>query len=453
MFVFSSLPFVVKRSKSLSPPIASARAGSGGDPIPSTRTLKVRTYFIMNNPFENAHEQLRRAASVHEFPEDFLERLSHPDRELRISIPVKMDDKRLRIFEGYRVEHNNARGPYKGGIRYHKNTDINEVRALAFWMTLKCAVADIPMGGGKGGITVDPKALSKRELESLSRGWVRGMADVLGPKKDVPAPDVNTTPEIMGWMADEFEKISGDKTRATFTGKPIAQGGSEGRGPATGLGGFYVFDHLRKEYSLPEVCTVAIQGFGNVGSNAAEAFFSHRHKIIAASDSKNAIFKEDGIDIKELTAYKSKNGKLEGFPGSKTITNDELLLLPCDVLIPAALENQITEKNAGNVRAKSILELANGPVTPEADEILLGKNIPVVPDILANSGGVIVSTFEWEQNLKNEHWSESEVLEKLKTILYKQSEEIYQKSVELKTDLRRSAFVVALVRIAQAMRH
>ena len=405
----------------------------------------------MNNPFENALEQLHRAAAVEKFPKDFIERLSNPNRELRISIPVKMDNGDLKIFEGYRVEYNNARGPYKGGIRYHKDTDINEVKALAFWMTLKCAVADIPMGGGKGGITVDPKTLSKKELEELSRGWVRGMADALGPRKDVPAPDVNTTPEIMGWMADEFAKISGDKTNATFTGKPITLGGSEGRGAATGLGGFYVFDHLRKEYSLPERCTVVIQGFGNVGSNAAESFSMNGHKIIATSDSKSAILKEDGIDVEELSLYKTKNGKLEGFPGSKTITNEELLLLPCDVLIPAALENQITEKNAGQIKAKLVLELANGPVTPEADEILLGKNIPVVPDILANSGGVIVSTFEWEQNLMNEHWDENEVFDKLQVILYKESDIMHKKSVELKTDLRRATFIVALSRIAQAM--
>lgn len=405
----------------------------------------------MIDSFENALQQLHRAAAVNTFPENLLERLSHPDRELRISIPVEMDDGRLQIFNGYRVEHNNALGPYKGGVRYHENIDIREVRALAFWMTLKCAVADIPMGGGKGGITVDPKLLSQRELEALSRGWVRGMADILGPHKDVPAPDVNTTPEIMGWMVDEFEKISGDTTRATFTGKPIALGGSEGRSAATGLGGFYVFDYLRTQYSLPEKCVIAIQGFGNVGSNAASIFSTHGHRILAVSDSKSAILKEDGINIEELMAYKAANGTLEGFPGAENITNDELLLLPCDVLIPAALENQITEETANLVRAKFILELANGPITSGADEILFSKNIPVVPDILANSGGVIVSTFEWEQNLNTEHWSERKVSEKLKAILYEQSEAIQRKSVELKTDLRRAAFILALSRIAKAM--
>ncbi len=406
---------------------------------------------MQHNPFENALEQLKRAASLGNFPEAFMSRISRPEREVMISIPVVMDDGSTAVYEGYRVEHNNARGPYKGGIRYHQDTDINEVRALAFWMALKCAVVDIPMGGGKGGITVDPKKLSKSELEKLSRGWVRGMADILGPKKDVPAPDVNTTPEIMAWMTDEFAKISGDTTGATFTGKPLDKGGSEGRGAATGLGGFYVFDVLRKHYNLPESSTVVIQGFGNVGGHAAEIFTAHGHKVIATSDSKHAIIKEDGLDIAALAAYKKENGKLEGFPGSRTITNAELLELACDVLIPAALENQITESNAGNVKAKLILELANGPLTPEADEILLTKGIPVVPDILANSGGVTVSTFEWEQNLKGERWTEADVNTKLQKILDEQSNVIYTKATDLKTDLRRAAFIVALERIQKAM--
>ncbi len=407
----------------------------------------------MQNPFENAMQQLKRANAVKAFPSEFLAQLEHPNREIHISIPVKMDDGSLKVFEGYRVEHNNARGPYKGGIRYHQDTDINEVKALAFWMALKCAVANIPMGGGKGGVTVDPKKLSKGELERLSRGWARGMADVLGPKKDVPAPDVNTTPEIMAWMNDEFMKISGEKTLATFTGKPLDVGGSEGRGPATGLGGFYVFDILRQKHNLPESCTVVIQGFGNVGGNAAEIFSEHGHKIIALSDSKGAIVKNDGFDIKAVNEFKKANGQIEGFPGSRTITNAELLELPCDVLIPAALENQITFDNAPQIKAKFILELANGPITPEADEILYDRGIPVVPDILANSGGVTVSTFEWEQNLKGEHWSEVDVFTKLKKILDEESTIIYEKSVALKTDIRRAAFIVALERIAEAMNY
>lgn len=405
----------------------------------------------MKNPFENALAQLSRAVAVKEFSKSFLEEISRPQREISIAIPVKMDSGDLKIFEGYRVEHNNALGPYKGGIRYHQDTDINEVRALAFWMTLKCAVADIPMGGGKGGITVNPKELSKNELENLSRGWVRGMLPILGPEKDVPAPDVNTTPEIMRWMSDEYEKLTGDMRNATFTGKPVGCGGSEGRSEATGLGGFYVFDALRDLYGLPVSCNVVVQGIGNVGGNAASQFEKHGHKVIAISDSKAAIFNNAGVAMNELLKFKKETGGIAGFPGSKTISNEELLALPCDVLVPAALENQIREDNAQNIEAKFILELANGPTTPEADEILLKKNIPVVPDILANAGGVIVSTFEWEQNLKNEHWSEEEVLKKLKSILDRETKNIYGAAKTYNTDLRRAAFIIALDRIAKKM--
>lgn len=409
----------------------------------------------MQNPFENALTQLRRATLVTEFPKAFIERLSHPEREVRIAIPVKMDDGSERIFEGYRVEHNNARGPYKGGIRFHQDTDINEVRALAFWMTLKCAVANIPMGGGKGGVTVNPKELSKNELEKLSRGWVRGMLPILGPKKDVPAPDVNTTGEIMGWMTDEFETLSGDTTKATFTGKSLDNGGSEGRSAATGLGGFYVFDALKDDLHIAPGATVVIQGFGNVGGFAAKIFTEHGYNVIGLSDSKQAIVSSngEGLDVHAVEQYKKDTGSLDGFPNTKTITNEALLEIPCDVLIPAALENQITEKNAHNIAAKVVLELANGPTTPEADEILYTRGIPVVPDILANAGGVTVSTFEWEQNLKGEHWSEEEVYAKLKTILDQEAKNIFQKSVTLKTDLRRSAFIVALERLKIAMQY
>lgn len=405
----------------------------------------------MNNPFENVLNQLRRAVAVKEFPEAFLRIISRPDREIRIAIPVVMDSGELRIFEGYRVEHNNALGPYKGGIRYHQDTDINEVRALAFWMALKCAVANIPMGGGKGGITVNPKELSRGELERLSRGWVRGMLPILGPEKDVPAPDVNTTPEIMQWMTDEYEKLSGDMRKATFTGKPISYGGSEGRSEATGLGGFYVFDVLRDLHGLPESCDVVVQGFGNVGGNAALTFAQHGHSVIAVSDSGGAIYKEGGILIDELLRFKKESGGVVGFPGSETIPREKLLLISCDVLIPSALENQIHVENAPGIQAKLILELANGPITPEADEILFHKHIPIVPDILANSGGVIVSTFEWEQNLKNEKWSKEEVLHKLKVILEREAMLVHERAAMHKTDLRRAAFIIALERIAQKM--
>jgi len=403
----------------------------------------------MQNPYQDAMHQLDKVSKVKNFGDDFIARLRIPDRDIRISIPVSMDDGTLKIFEGYRVEYNNTLGPYKGGIRYHPDTEINEVKALAFWMTLKCAVAGIPMGGGKGGITVDPHKLSKAELERLSRGWVKKLSDVLGPHKDVPAPDVNTTPEIMAWMADEYAKITGDKTRATFTGKPIHNGGSEGRGVATGLGGFYVFNILSKELNLPEKCKVAIQGFGNVGANAAEIFTQHGHIVIAVSDSKSAIYKESGLDLEKVEAHKKNTGALKDFEGAKNITNEELLELNCDVLIPAAFEDQITKDNADKIKAKVILELANGPTTPEADEILYQKNIPVIPDILANSGGGTVSYFEWEQNLKGEHWTEKQVFNKLKTILDYSSKKMLSKAREFKTSLRMGAFIVALERIKE----
>ena len=404
----------------------------------------------MNNPFENAMSQLARATKVKPFNSEFMSRLAQPERELRIAIPVTMDDGSLKVFEGYRVEYNSARGPYKGGIRYHQDTDINEVKALAFWMALKCAVANIPMGGGKGGITVDPKNLSKNELEKLSRGWARMMARNIGPDVDVPAPDVNTTPEIMEWMNDEYMKITGEKTGATFTGKPLSKGGSEGRGPATGLGGFYVFDNLREKYNVPSNAKVIIQGFGNVGGNAFEILEKNGYTIVGISDSKSGIYKESGISFSEATSWKKEHGSFAGFTDAKEVSNMELLELPCDVLVPAALENQITETNAGNIKAKFILELANGPITPEADDILFGKGVPVVPDILANSGGVTVSTYEWEQNLKGEHWSETDVFAKLKTKLNEESLAVYEKAQELNTDLRRAAFILALERIEKA---
>ena len=406
----------------------------------------------MQNPFENAMAQLDKVAKIGNFDEKFLARLRQPDRDIRISIPVTMDDGSLKIFEGCRVEYNNSLGPYKGGIRYHPETNVDEVKALAFWMTLKCAVAGIPMGGGKGGITVDPKTLSKAELERLSRGWIQKLSDVLGPHKDVPAPDVNTTPEIMSWMVDEYAKITGDKTSAVITGKPLDKGGSEGRETATGQGGFYVFDALRKELGLPKKCNVAVQGFGNVGLNAAKIFRNAGHTVIAISDSKGAVTKADGLDIDALEAHKKATGSLLGFPGSTPATNAELLELACDVLVPAAFENQITKDNGEGIKAKIVLELANGPVTPEADEILFRKNIPVIPDILANSGGVTVSYFEWDQNLKGEHWSEKEVFEKLKAILEDSSKKILQKSRESNTPLRMGAFILALERIQEKLK-
>jgi glutamate dehydrogenase/leucine dehydrogenase len=405
----------------------------------------------MPTPFDHAMNQLERATKLVSFSADFLERLRHPDRQIRVNIPIKMDDGSLRVFEGYRVQFNNARGPYKGGIRFHQDTDIEEVKALAFWMALKCAVANIPMGGGKGGVTVNPKTLSAGELERLSRGWMRALADVVGPRKDVPAPDVNTTPQIMAWMADEYAKITGDASGAVITGKPLDAGGSQGRGTATAQGGFYVFEALKDELGLPDACKIAIQGFGNAGEHAAQIWSQAGHKIVAVSDSRSAVRNENGLDIGALAIHKKTTGAVGGFLGGETFAAEDLLGAECDVLIPAALENQIRADNVSKIKAKVVFELANGPTTPEADDVLFAQGVPVVPDILANSGGVSVSTFEWEQNLKGEKWSEEQVFEKLKAMMQKEAAAILSRSRELKTDLRRAAFVVALERIQEAM--
>ncbi len=407
---------------------------------------------IIVNAFEEAQEQLRRALAVFPIRDELRARLAHAEREVTVSIPIKMDDGRERVFEGYRVQYSSLRGPYKGGVRFHSQADINEVRALAFWMTMKCALAGIPMGGGKGGITVDPRELSGGELERLSRGWVRAFYALLGPDQDIPAPDVNTTPEIMCWMSEEYARLTGDTRNATFTGKALTCGGSEGRGAATSAGGFDVFEALRSPLGLPERVAVVVQGMGNVGGGTAKIFREHGHTILAMSDSKGGIYSTDGFEPEAVEKYKKESGSLKGFPKAEYVSNEKLLELSCDVLIPAALENQITKKNAGNIKAKVVLELANGPTSTEADDILFKKGIVVVPDILANSGGVVVSTYEWEQNLKNEHWDEKDVLDKLRALLKRESKNVWDKSRKLKTDLRRAAFALALERLEEALK-
>ncbi len=400
----------------------------------------------MQNPFDNALNQINRAAVLSTFDPDLLELMRHPMRQVRISIPVRMDDGSLKVFEGYRVQHNNWRGPFKGGIRYHQDTNIDEVKALALWMAIKCAVANIPMGGGKGGVTVNPKELSVGELERLTRGWARMMKPVIGPEVDVPAPDVNTTPREMDWIADEFGHP------AVVTGKTISAGGSEGRGTATAQGGFYVLEALRERLFLdPETSTVAIQGFGNAGQHFATLCHRHGYKVVAVSDSSGAIHSEAGLDVPSVIAHKHTTDSVQGFPGSRDITNDELIALEVGVLVPAALENVITAENVAGVKAKVVLELANGPTTPEADDVLFGKGVTVIPDVLANSGGVTVSYFEWDQNMKNEKWTEEEVFAKLKPMMMEAAEGIWHKKESLKTDMRRAAFVVALERIQSAM--
>jgi len=406
----------------------------------------------MVNPFESAQRQLHLAAKDGDFSSDLIERLSRAEQEITVTIPVTMDDGSTRFFEGYRVQHSGLRGPYKGGIRFHPEADLDEVRALALWMTMKTAVADIAMGGGKGGVVVDPDLLSSSELERLSRGFVRALYRNLGPEVDVPAPDVNTTPEIMSWMLDEYAKLTGDTSGASFTGKPVDQGGSEGRGAATGMGGYYVFEALKEHLKLPDSVSVAVQGMGNVGGHAARIFVGHGHKVVAMSDSKDAIYNKDGLDPEAVEKYKADHRSLKGFPNVQMLTNAELLELSVDVLIPAALENQLTEENAERIQAKMVLELANGPTTPEADEILRKRGIKVVPDILANAGGVVVSTLEWEQNKKNEHWSEEVVLERLIETLVPQANTIYKAAEESGVTMRVAAFRLALERLENSLK-
>ena len=419
---------------------------------------------MRENPFINAITQLRRVASP-----ELLKLLSEPQRIVDVNFPVRMDDRRMRSFRGYRVQYNNWRGPYKGGIRFHPNVDLNEVKALAFWMMIKCAVVDIPFGGGKGGVVVDPKRLSEGELERLSRGYIRAIADVVGPQLDVPAPDVNTNSKIMGWMTDEYVRIQNSKfkiqnekqLRATFTGKSIKDGGSQGREEATGLGGVTVLttvlSKLNDKFQMTnDKLTVAVQGFGNVGYNVIKFLVEQGFKVVAVSDSRGGIHVPGGINPELTLECKKKNGYLAGcycsgsvcdLSKGRPITQDALLELPVDILVPAALENVITKENASKIKAKIILEMANGPTTPEADEILRKKNITVIPDVLANSGGVLVSSFEWEQNMKEERWSKEDVNKKLKNKMEAATEAVWKASQRLKTTFRAAAFSVALERL------
>jgi glutamate dehydrogenase/leucine dehydrogenase len=405
----------------------------------------------MANVFDNYTTYLKKVHDLIHLDADMYEQLKHPKRIIEVNIPVKMDDGSFKIFNGYRVQFNDARGPFKGGIRYHHNVDINEVKALAAWMAMKCAVVNIPMGGGKGGVIVNPKDLSKKELEALSRGYIDLMHHNIGPEIDVPAPDVYTTSEIMDWMVDQYMKYHGKdpKNLAVITGKSIEHGGSVGRDKATAQGGFYVLLEALEKWNIQNP-TIAIQGFGNAGSVMAELLTSF--KIVALSDSKGGIYNAQGLDVKHVFEYKEKTGSVINFPGAKNITNEELLELECDVLIPAALENQITIKNADHIKAKLVLELANGPTTPEADAILFKKNIPVIPDILSNAGGVTVSYFEWYQNMHAEKWTLLQVNEKLEKIMIQSFKDVYAASQKHACDMRTAAYIVAVQRIVEKMK-
>lgn len=420
---------------------------------------------MANNPFDNALKQLEKANSVELIDPNVYKILKRPQRILEVAVPFKKDDGNIEICTGYRVQYNDARGPNKGGIRYHPGVTLDEVKALAAWMTWKCAVVDIPYGGGKGGVICNPKEMSEAEIESLSRSYMRQIAKFIGPDTDIPAPDVYTTPQIMSWMRDEYSKIVGEDTPAIITGKPVEDGGSEGRGIATATGGYYVTvegclntsdcppevkEQCKKCNKCQNAAKVAIQGFGNAGAVMANLLHEYGYRVVAVSDSRGGIYNEGGLDIPAVAEHKKNTRSVVDFPGAQNITNEELLEVDCHILVPAALENQITEENADKINADMIIELANGPTTPEADDILRKKGIYVLPDILANAGGVTVSYFEWVQNKKGEHWSEEDVLTKLRDIMERSFKDVWEIAQKHKIDMRTAAFVLAVGRVAEA---
>jgi len=413
------------------------------------------------NIFDDAIKRLDRAFEFAAIDAEAVERLKHPRVIVQVAVPVRMDDGSLRIFEAYRVRHNDSRGPGKGGVRFHPDVNLHEVKALAFWMTCKCAVVGIPYGGAKGGVTVNPKDLSRLELERLSRGFIRQIGEFIGPETDIPAPDVYTNAMIMGWMMDEYSKMQGQRTPAVITGKPIPLGGSLGREDATGRGAYYCIKELeaRKGWD-PGRTRVAVQGFGNAGQHVARLLHEDGYRVVAVSDSKGGIFKQDGFDIPSLIRFKNESRQLKAVycDGSvcevvdaSTISNEELLSLDVDVLVPAALENVITGENAGRVKAPVIVEVANGPTTSDGDAVLKDAGKIVVPDILANAGGVTVSYFEWVQNKQGYYWTEPQVQERLQEIMSRAFDAISQLADRHGIDMRTAAYAHALTRIGEAI--
>ncbi|MEI8032718.1 MAG: Glu/Leu/Phe/Val dehydrogenase [Chlorobiaceae bacterium] len=406
------------------------------------------------NPCQSALTQLESAAALMNLDPAALELLRNPLRELHLSLPVRMDDGTTRVFRGFRVQHNDARGPNKGGIRFHPQETIDTVRALATWMTLKTALLDLPLGGGKGGVICDPKTLSAGELERLSRAYIRQAAALLGPGKDVPAPDVYTSPQIMAWMADEYSMLQGHYTPGVITGKPTAIGGSAGRGDATARGGIYCVRQAAGLFGIGLTgARVAIQGYGNAGSAAHKlARELLQMKVVAVSDSKGGIHNPEGLDHQRLGEWKKKTGSVTGFPGASAIKGEELLQLEVDVLIPAALESVITAANAPNIRSRIVAELANGPTTPEADIILQERAVHVIPDILCNSGGVTVSWLEMVQNASGYYWKEDEVLLRLEEKMTTAFHAVQAATLSYQTTSRRAACILAIGRVAEAMK-
>lgn len=404
------------------------------------------------NPFLSSQQELERAAQIINLESEILKQLKIPDRVLTFKLPIKMDDGHLEIFIGFRSQHNNSRGPYKGGIRFHPQVTEDEIKALSLWMSLKCAVINIPFGGAKGGVAVDPKKLSLTELEKLSRAYLREIAPFIGEDKDIPAPDVNTNAQIMTWMLDEYQKVTGDYRLGVLTGKPLEKGGSLGREEATGLGGVYILEQLSQKLNLkPRETKIAIQGVGNVGYWFGKMAQERGYQIVALSDSQGGIYQEKGLEIEEVMAHKKKTGSVINFKEAKNISNDDLLKLKVDILVPAALENVINEHNINDIKAKAIIEMANGPVNPLVEQILAQKNIISVPDILANSGGVTVSYFEWLQNKENSYWSKEKVFEELKQKMENAFNDVWLIKEEKGLPLRLAAYILALERMRKAM--
>ena len=411
--------------------------------------------------FDDASRRLDRALKYVTLAEDTIEHLKYPKTCLQVSIPVRMDDGSLKIFQGYRVRYDDTRGPAKGGVRYHPDVSLDEVTSLAFWMTFKCAALDLPFGGGKGGIAVDPKQLSKMELERLTRGYIDAIADFIGPDVDILAPDVYTNATIMGWMMDQYGIIKRRIVPAVVTGKPIALGGSLGRDAATATGAFHTIQTLMPKFDRrPEDTTVAVQGFGNAGATLAELLFHAGYRVVAVSDSRGGVYAPEGLDIPSIRQHKAESRSVQAvyckgtvceLVDAQTITNAELLELDVDILVPAALENQIVEANAHNIRARYIFEVANGPVTSAADTILNDRGIYVVPDILTNAGGVTVSYFEWVQNRSGLYWTAAEVEERLRERMVREANAIWEVARREDIDLRTAAYVHALLRLSDAI--
>jgi len=422
----------------------------------------------MHNPegsptslLSDASKRLTKALKHVDISEDAIALLQHPKTSLSVSIPVRMDDGSLKVFPGYRVRYDDTRGAGKGGVRYHPGVSLDEVQSLAFWMTFKCALLDLPFGGAKGGITVNPKELSKAELERLSRGYIDAISDAIGEDVDILAPDVYTNAVIMGWMMDRYSTIQRQLCRGVVTGKPLALGGSKGRDTATAMGAFTVIKTMLSKFDLvPSETTVAIQGFGNAGSTLAGFLAAAGYKIVAVSDSKGGIYAPQGLNIASVTEHKNQSREMKAVYCQDTvcsivehevISNDELLALDVDVLIPAALENQVTSKNARDIKAKYIFEVANGPINSDADQILAAQNVYVFPDILVNAGGVTVSYFEWVQNRSGWYWTLDEVNQRLQEKMTQEAEQVWQVSKNLSLDLRTAAYIQALKRLGTAL--